>query len=189
PKDELVFYARFKQADLLRKLNQFGPAVQIYEQLTNTYPQHPDVLAAELAKADCYAAQAAADVSQLESALSIYERLFVVPSAPRPLRIEAGFKRGQALQRRGSVERAQSAWWEVVNTFLLEREPRSTLDAKARFWLARSLFELARSFEGAARLNEARNAYELIVQQDLLGAQAARAALARLGIVTPEGGR
>jgi cellulose synthase operon protein C len=185
PQSDLVFYARFKQGDLLRKLNQFGSAVQIYELLTREHPRHRDVLAAELAKADCYAAQAATDVSQLESALSVYERLQIVPTAPVELRIEAGFKRGYALLRRGPVDRAQAAWWEVVNTFLLGEERRSALGDRGRYWLARTLLELARSFETAGRLEEARNAYRLMAQQELPGGNLAREALLRLTGVAP----
>jgi tetratricopeptide (TPR) repeat protein len=190
PQSDLVFYARFKQGDLLRKLNQFGSAVQVYESITRDHPRERDVFAAELAKADCYAAQAASDVSQLESAMAIYERLQVVPTAPVELRIEAGFKRGYALSRRGSGDRAQTVWWEVVNTFLLGPERRQALGERGRYWLARSLLELGRSFEASGRLEEARNAYRLMTEQELPGGSLARQALGRLtGLAPSETGR
>lgn len=180
PKSDLVFWARFKQGDLLRKLNQFGSAVQIYEQLVNNYGQHHDVYAATLAQADCYAAQGAGDVSQLESAIAIYERLQVVPQAPVELRIEAGYKRGDALLRRGAVERAQATWWEVVNTFLIDAPTTAQLGARGPYWLARSLRDLARSLEASGKLDEARTAWELILQHNLPAPNLARTELARI---------
>ncbi len=181
PQSDLVFHARFKQGDLFRKLNQFGSAVQIYEQLTREHQHHSDIYGAELAKADCYAAQAGNDVSQLESAVTVYERLQVLPNVPTEVRVEAGFKRGYALLRRGPPERAQSVWWEVVNTFLLGEERRFALaDARGRYWIARALLELGRTLESGGRLEEARNAYRLMEQQELPGGSLAREALARL---------
>lgn len=190
PQSELVFYARFKQGDILRKLNQFGSAVQIYEDLVNNHGEHHDVYAAELARADVYAAQAATDASQLESATAIYERLQVLPAAAPELRIEAGFKRGHTLQRRGAAERAQGVWWEVVNTFLLGEDRTRRHGARGRYWLSRTLLELARSLEATAKLEDARNAYDLILQQELPGDGLARAELARItGAPLTEAGR
>jgi cellulose synthase operon protein C len=189
PQSHLVFYARFKQADLFRKLNLFAPAVQIYEQLVIEHSGHQDILAAELARADCYANLASGDVSQLESALIIYERLMVLPSATIDLRAEAGFKRGHALLRRGNPERAQAVWWELVSNFVLEETRPSHLGGRARYWLARSLLELGRSLEASARLDEARQAYHLMVQQGLPGSQLARSALSRLNGTPTEASR
>jgi cellulose synthase operon protein C len=180
PRSELVFYARFKQGDLLRKLNQVGPALRIYETLANDYAQHQDVYAVELARADCHAAQAASDLSQLESALTIYERLRDIPTAPAEIRIEAGFKYGYGLARRGPVERAHAVWWEVVNTFLLGTERREDPSGRHSYWLAKTLLELGRSLEAASKLEEARNAYRLMIEQGLPGPNLARAELARL---------
>jgi len=190
PKSDLVFHARFKQGDLLRKLNQFGSAVQIYEQLVNQFSQHPDVYAATLAQADCYAAQAANDASQLESAIAIYERLQVLPQAPMELRIEAGYKRGHALLRRDAVARAQGVWWDVVNTFLIDAPPGVELGGNGRYWLSRTLLELAHTLESAGKLDEARNAYELVLAKGLPGEHLVRVELARIaGQAVSEPGR
>jgi cellulose synthase operon protein C len=119
PASDLIFMARFKQGDLLRRLNQFGAAQQVYELLVRDFSRHPDVRAAELALADCHAAQAATDSSHLESAISIYERLQDQVAADVDLRVESGFKHGHALVRTGKTERAQEVWWPVVNAYLL----------------------------------------------------------------------
>jgi TolA-binding protein len=48
PQSDLVFYARLKQGDLLRKLNDFAAAQQVYESLVNNFPRHSDVFAAQM---------------------------------------------------------------------------------------------------------------------------------------------
>jgi hypothetical protein len=52
PTNELVFYARLKQGDLLRKLNQLGPAQQTYEFLLFNFQDHRDAALVEIALAD-----------------------------------------------------------------------------------------------------------------------------------------
>lgn len=208
PKDPLVFYARFKQGDILRKLNQWGPARQVYESIINQFPQNqnPDVLAAQMALADCLAAQANSDSSLDESAASIYERLRDLASAPVELRIEAGYKAGAALERRGQIDRAAETWWQVVNEFLLPHAPlppnvnpgssggpgesvaggtRSDLGTRGRYWLRRLLQDLGLMFEKAGRLDEARRAFELIRDQGLPQAEWAVTQLQRLGGLAP----
>jgi len=88
PQSDLVFYARMKEGDLLRKLNHFAPAQRTYEWLVDNFPQHRDVLLAQLALGDCHYAQAASDPSHWESAETIYERLQDYPTAPVDLRVE-----------------------------------------------------------------------------------------------------
>lgn len=182
PQNALIFAARLKQGDLLRKLNDFGPAEDIYLFLRNNFSQHGDVFAAELALADCYAAQGSVDASKLESAIGIYERLQELPAAPVDLRAEAGFKHGYALARRGGSEaqsRAESVWWPVVNALLLDDAQRVKLGPQGRYWLARLLLELGGVFEQQGKLEQARDAYELLLRQGLPGATLARTRLAR----------
>jgi len=180
PQSELVFYARLKQGDLLRKLNLFGPAQRVYELLVNNYAQHQDVLLAQLALADCHLAQAATDSSHWESALTIYERLQDLPTAPADLRVEAGYKHGYALSRRGNPDRAQATWMLAVNTFLLDPAVAGEL-GKGRYWMSRILLGLGDLYERDAKLDQARRAYELLLQQNLPGQALARQQLARLG--------
>jgi tetratricopeptide (TPR) repeat protein len=185
PGDELVFYARLKQGDLMRKLNDFATARQFYEDLINNYGQHPDVLLAQLALADSLFAQGANSVVNHESAAAIFERLRDRPDAPLDLRVEAGFKWGYALAKRAQPGPAQGVFWSVVNDFLLEPAQAARLGAKGRYWVARSLLELGQIHEDAGRLDEAQRAYTLIVEHQLYGVAQAQAKLARF---RPPGG-
>ena len=179
PQSDLVFYARMKEGDLLRKLNQFGAAQQVYESLVNRTPPYPDVLLAQLALADCHYAQAASDPSHWESAEVIYERLQDYHTAPVDLRVEAGFKHGYAQLKRGNPGRTEATWWLVTNTFLLDPTEAAALGAKGRYWMARTLLELGDLYEKEAKLDQARNAYELLLQQKLPGEAVARQRLVR----------
>lgn len=179
PRDELVFHARLKQGDLMRKLNDFGTARQLYEDLVYNSSQHPDILLAHLALADTLAAQGANSVVNYESASAIYERLRDLPSAPADLRVEAGFKWGYALAKRGQPAKAQAVFWSVVEGFLLEPAQAAQLGAKGRYWMSRSLLELGQIHEDAGRLDEAQRAYQWIIDNKLGGAAQAQAKLAR----------
>jgi cellulose synthase operon protein C len=186
PQDDLVFYARLKQGDLRRKLNQFGSAQQVYEFLTIHFAQHMDVLRAQLALADCHYAQAASDPSHWESALAIYERLQDLPDAPADLRVEAGYKHGNVLNRKGHADRAQAAWMLVINGFLLDSAKAAELGAKGRYWMSRVLLELGDLYEREAKLDQARQAYELLLTQKLPGGTLAQRRLARFSHENPE---
>jgi TolA-binding protein len=181
PKSDLVFYARLKEGDLLRKLNRFGLAQRVYELLVNDFSQHQDVLLAQLALADCHYAQTANDPTHWESAAAIYERLQDLPTAPVDLRVEAGFKHGYALAKRGTSDRAQAAWMLVINSFLLDSARAVELGAKGRYWMSRVLLELGDLYEKEAKLDEARRAYELLLKERLPGETLAQQRLARFG--------
>ena len=196
PRDELVFYARLKQGDLLRKLNDFAAARQVYEYLVNNYAGHPDELLAELALADSLFAQGANSLANYESASARFERLRDLPSAPVDLRAEAGYKWGYQLAKRAQAAKApgerdeqaakaQAVFWSVVDAFLLDPAQAARLGAKGRYWVSRSLLELGQIHEDAGRLDEAQRAYQLIVDYKLSGAAQARAKLARF---RPAGG-
>jgi tetratricopeptide (TPR) repeat protein len=183
PRSELLFQARLMQGDLLRQLNQFAAAQQTYEWLINNLGQHAGVWRAQLALADCHAAQAASDASHQESANAIYERLLDLPTAATPLRIEAGFKLGYALVRRGgeATERGRAVWWQVVTTFLVDRGPGADLGSRGRYWLSRVLLEVGASWEQAGDPRRAQNAYRLLIASGLPGEALARSRLARAG--------
>ena len=182
PQSDLVFYARLKQGDLLRKLNDFPAAQQAYESLVNIFPRHRDVFAAQMDLADCYAAQAATDPAAADRAAVIYEQLLTV-AAPDPrieLRVEAGYKLGASFSRRGQPARAQETWWrEVVNEFLLKEGRAAQLGAKGRYWMSRTLVELGTLCEQQEKLEEARQAWQLVVDAKLPFAALAQAKLAR----------
>ena len=179
PQSDLVFYARLKQGDLLRKLNDFASARQVYEDLINNSGQHPDILLAQLALADSLFAQGANSVVNHESATAIYERLRDLPSAPVDLRAEAGFKWGYALAKRNQSAKAQTVFWSVVDAFLLDTAQAAKLGAKGRYWISRALLELGQLHEDTGRLDEAQRAYQLIIDRKLSGVAQAQAKLAR----------
>ncbi len=189
PQDDLVFYARLKQGDLFRKLNDFASARQIYELLNNNYSQHPDILVAQLELADTLFAQGALPVN-VESAATIFERLRDLPSAPVDLRVEAGAMWGVALIKRSQtagtpterdqeMAKAQTVLWSVVNTFLRDPVQAAKLGATGRYWMSRSLLQLGQLHEDAGNLDEAQQAYQLIIESKLGGSAQARDKLAR----------
>lgn len=179
PRDELVFYARLKQGDLLRKLNDFGSARLVYEDLINNRGQHPDVLLAQLALADSLFAQGANNLTNYESAAALYERLRDLPAAPTDLRVEAGYKWGFALSRRGRAPEAQMVLWGVVDAFLIDAAQAAKLGATGRYWISRTLLELGQLLEDSGKLDEAQRAYQLILDHQLGGVAQAAAKLAR----------
>ncbi len=185
PRSDLIFTARFAQGDLLRELNQFANALQIYERLVIDFPQHGDVRAAELAVADCQAALSVAETSRLESALAGYERLQFLPTASLDLRLEAGFKHGYVYSRSGKLARAQQVWWPLVEPLISEAVPPARLGARGRYWLARILIELGSLHEQEGRFEQARDMFALMIRLGLPRADEARGALTRLGGVGP----
>jgi tetratricopeptide (TPR) repeat protein len=176
PRSRLIFAARLKQGDLLRRLGEFAAAQQIYEELINTAAQHPRILEAQLALADCHRAQAAREISHFESAITILERLRDLADAPADLRAEAGFKLGDMLASR-DPEAALAAWWPVAEALLLDASGGARLGAEGRYWLGRLLVRLAGVLEQAGRADEAREAWRLVVERSLPGAAIARARL------------
>ena len=187
PQDELVFYARLKQGDLLRRLNDMAAARQVYEYLVNNYPAHFDILLAEIALADCLFAQGANSFTNYESAAAIFERVRDLSSAPVDLRAEAGFKWGYALAKHAQSAKAQIIFWSVADAFLLDAAQATQLGAKGRYWVSRSLLELAQLHEDAGQIDEAQRSYQLILDYKLYGLAQAQAKLARFRL--PSGRR
>jgi len=179
PSDPLVFYARLKQGDIFRKLNDFGQAQQVYEYLVNNYTQHADVLVAQMALADCHSAQAANDPAHAESATAIYESLSERPDAPAELRIEAGYKFGLSHAQRGQAADAQKTWWRLVNDFLLDPAKSADLGATGPYWMGRTLLTLGDSLEQQQALDQAREAWQLIGRYHLPGGALAQERLTR----------
>src|SRR5690606_22391378 len=118
--NEYVFFARLEQGDILRRLNQFAAAEQVYLSLENNYPNHASRDIAQLALADTLLAQVDNDPTKFDAAISRLERLTDLAVDP-DLRIEAGFKLGFARQRQGDLRGAGDHYWDVYNRFLGER--------------------------------------------------------------------
>lgn len=169
PDDDLVFYARLKQGHLLRKLSEFGRAQQVYADLDNNpmFEQHPQRAAAQLALADTHAAQAVNDPSHLETAHRIYERLLDLTSAPADLRLEAGYKYGLSLSRHGQTDNAIRVWGSMMSFLKNTGSKSDALGANGRYWLSRSLLEFAELLRREGKLDQAREAYDLVIRSGL----------------------
>jgi tetratricopeptide (TPR) repeat protein len=181
---DLVFAARLRQGNIFRKLNDFPAAQRAYEDLVNRYPRRPDVVLAQLALADTHSAQSsAADTTHADAAQLLFEQLRDRVDAPRDVRVEAGHKLGLLLARRGRVEEAIAVWWrDVIQPNLREEAGPFEPGATRPYWLARTLRELGEALERLGRMDEARRAYELLLDQRLpAGESIARARLEQLG--------
>ena len=180
PASDLVFTARLKQGDLLRKLNRFPLAEQTYDDIIRKFPRHQGVLAAKLALADCHSAQVAVDPAHADRARELYEGLLAWPDASVDLRVEAGVKLGENYVTRGNLMRAEQVWWsDVVDAFLLKPANAAKLNATGRFWMSRALLRLGDLREQQAKLEEARQAWSLILKMTLPGETVAKSKLAR----------
>ncbi len=180
PQSDYVFYARLKQGDLLRKLNQFPQAQQVYETLLNNFSTHQDVVLAQLALAACHNAQSLSDSSHAERAIALFEQLRDRVDASVDVRVEAGFNLGHLLTRRGQPARAEAVWWrDVVTEFLLDETSAAQLGAKGRYWMTRTLLELGGLYEQQAKLDQAQEAWSLILRTGLPGENLARQRLGR----------
>lgn len=175
PESELTFFARMRQGDLLRKLNQFGAAQSRYEELLRAYPEHPRRHEAQMALAYTLLAQARNEPTRLDPAVAQLERLYDLPNLPVALRVEAGFQWAHALQIQGKSTRAEDAYWQLLTRFLLEEEAGVASSRTGDYWLARALFELAALYEQSGRISEALKLYDMVLTHDLPGAATARA--------------
>lgn len=183
PTSELVFSARLKQGDLLRKLNQFPQAQRVYEELVNKYSQRPDVVLAQLALAECHNAQSASEPLHLENAQVLFEHVRDRVDAPLEARVEAGFNLGYLLTRRGATAKAETVWWrDVVQEFLLKDDVAARLGDRGRYWMARTLLELGTLYEQQEKLEQAKEAWLLILRMKLPGESLAKARLARFNL-------
>jgi len=182
PDSDLVFYARMKQGDLMRRLSEFGRAQLAYASLDNdpAFANHPDRSAAQLALADTHAAQAANEPDHLEQAHRIYERLLDLPTAPIALRMEAGYKYGLSLSRHGQTDTAIRVWGSVMNFLLTANGKTDSFGPKGRYWLSRTLLYFGDLLRTEGKLEQAREAYDLVIASGLPGGSLAQEAIGRL---------
>jgi predicted negative regulator of RcsB-dependent stress response len=187
---ELIFPARMRIGDLLRELNQFPQAQQVYEYLVNNpaFASKPnDAILAQLALAECHEAQSADNASHADSATRIFEDLVERMDAPPDVRVEAGYNLGKILSR-SDAAKAQAVWWgDVVDAFLVKPGGPQGLGPKGRWWIARTLLEVGALFEQQGRLEEAKRAWLLLVNSGLPGEEIARERLARFHLPAAKG--
>ncbi|MCC5833613.1 MAG: tetratricopeptide repeat protein [Opitutales bacterium] len=174
PDHGLVFYARLKQGDLLRRLNDFGTALIVYDRLIRSHPDHPERYRAEMSRADCLLAQASQDPDRLEDALVAYERLMLLSSAPSDLRAEAVYKAATVYQIRGQLGARAATLWLLAERYLQpDSEQYGTLGASGRYWVGRGLIALAEQLESQGDTAGARRLYRGLVAHQFPGSHLA----------------
>jgi tetratricopeptide (TPR) repeat protein len=181
-RSELIFPARMREGDLLRELNQFPQAQQVYELLVNNpgSSQNPDdVILAQLALAECHEAQSADNPSHADSAVRIFEDLVERVDATADERVEAGYNLGKVLSRTDPAK-AQEVWWsDVVDAFLVHPVGPNVLGSKGRWWIARTLLDVGLLYEKEGKIDDAKRAWQLWVDSGLPEEAIARERLAR----------
>jgi len=167
PEDPKVFYARLMQGDILRILNAFAEARSIYEDIIAKWARHPEVYLAWMGLGDSLLAQQDKEAE----ASAIFERLYSLTDSPFDVKAEAAFKWGFALSRVKRTREAAEVWW-LTSRGLLASD--ASLDDKGRYWIGRSLLELAKTLEDLGQTEDARAAYKLVDDHNLAGAASAR---------------
>lgn len=190
PTSSMRFFARLKQGDLSRRLGDFAAALQVYERVLSEFATHPQRLRAELNRADCLLALGATNAVSLDEAAAQFGRIFDLPDSSPAVQAEAGYKWAYALSQQRNRDRAHTIWWLVVSRLLsisapLGQPSQNTpivpqLDANARYWVGRSLVDLASGLEADSRFQEARHAYDIIISYGLPGRALAEGKLLRL---------
>jgi tetratricopeptide (TPR) repeat protein len=172
PGHELVYYARLKQGDLARRLNDFPTALLLYERILAQFPDHPERYRAELSRADCLMALGSEDPDRFDMAAVIYERNCLLPAAQLPVRMEAGYKWGHSLRQLGDRDGCEAVFWLIYERFAKDPEMvRPVLnDEAARYWLARILVDLADLQLQKGEVAKGRRIYESILTMKLPGA-------------------
>lgn len=188
PDSRYVVSARLRQGDLARKLNDFGAALLVYDNLLAAYQNHPERARVEMARADTYLALSAKDATKYSAAEGAFERLFALPDLPSDMRVEAGFKWGFVLERAGNLNGARQAYWLVISQFL-RNAGAPVLDETGRYWMSRCLLQLGDLLAARGASPDARTVYALVGEYALPGANVARArieAMAHATTITPE---
>jgi tetratricopeptide (TPR) repeat protein len=184
PQSDLVFSARLKQGDLLRNLNDLPAAQHAYENLLNKPASQENLVLAQLALAECHNAQSSGDASHFARAQTLFEHLRDRVDASVDVRVEAGYNLGELWVRRDNKAKAREVWWnDVVNAFLLDGKRSGDLQAKGRYWMARTLYRAGEISEQQEKLEEAKEAWLLLIRMKLgWGEALAKAKLARFGL-------
>lgn len=169
PESSLFYYARLKQADILRNMNRFGAAQLIYENLLVHHSNHPESGLAELNRAKCLFALGHKDPDKGDLAIARFEYLFDLNYLPADLRIEAGYHWAFALISRQDTSRGQEVLWMLVSRFLIQNKEYMDYTYKGRYWLSRSVFDLGDLLERNNQVEEAQQVYSLILSMGLPG--------------------
>lgn len=181
--NELVTRANLAQADLYRLSDDFDHAALLYGDIAKNSPGTRDGRCAELRRADCILAKAvksntagnvAAANTQIKNAAEAYQLLFERPDQWPDMTAEAGYKwanaisllkpdpnevaRGEAAIRNEAVK----SHWFVVRQLTAGEKTFAALGT-GRFWLARSLFDIAQLYEQQGKFEDAREAFRYLL--------------------------
>lgn len=159
PDNPRNFYARLEQADILKLLNSFADARALYNDIINKYTSHPEIYLAWIGLGDAALAQN----SGARDAAAIFERLYSLPLLPEAARAEAAYKWSFALEREGKKNEADEVRWLTASEML----KGGKIQSGAKYWIGRSLYNLAKSMESDGRMRDARAVYETIVKNAL----------------------
>ena len=109
-------------------------------------------------------------------AAAIFERLYSLPDIPAAAKAEAAYKWAFALAKSGKKLEADEVAWLTANA-LLKIKPADEL---LKYWVGRSLLNLAQSLEERSLQRDAKAAYSLIAEMNLPSAGAARKKISSL---------
>lgn len=178
--DPLFYFARLKQGNLLRSMNDFAGAQIVYENLINGFPAHEMRYIAELSRADCMLALAGNEAGGLGDVVVVLERLLDLPNLPLDFQAEASYKWAFALIKTQSMTKAKEVLSLSVSRFLLDGQQAADLGAAGRYWVARSMLKLGELLEKEEALAEARRVYRKMIAFNLPGRHIAIARADRL---------
>ncbi|MBO7521086.1 MAG: hypothetical protein J6T16_02470, partial [Opitutales bacterium] len=149
----------------------------MYKNKIAEFESHPQIKIAYMGLCDCLLAQASGE----SDAAMMFERIYSMPGVKGAVKAEAAFKWGFALERMGRYREATEVWWISANEILNPKSgQKSEQDAKERYWVARTLLELAKTFEAMGENSSAAAAYELIASRNLPGGRSAKIKLLNL---------
>jgi TolA-binding protein len=170
PAHELVFPARIRQGDILRKLDEFSLAQQTYENLIQQFNgKRDDVYLVELYRANSLMAQAGGDPQRLIAVAADLENLFDRPDAPVDFRLEAGFAWAHCLREAGNRNAAEEALWQVATLAAPDGGVDPDLSPSGRVWLAKTLLRLADMLSADGKPRESARALDILVRNRLPG--------------------
>jgi tetratricopeptide (TPR) repeat protein len=182
PNHELVYFARLKQGDLARRLNDFPTALLLFERLLTQYPNHPERYRAELSRADCLMALGSEDPARFDQAAVVYERNCLLNVAPLPVRMEAGFKWAHSLRQQGDIEGSEAVFWLLYERFVVDPDLNQSIvhGEAGRYWVARVLLELGELQSQKGAVSTAKQIYEILLEMKLPGTALARSRIEAL---------
>ena len=177
PDSPKVFYAKISQAEILRLMGDFANAAAMYKNIISEFESHPQIKIAYMGLGDCLLAQP----SGASDAAMMFERIYSMPGIQGGAKAEAAFKWGFALERLGRLREAAEVWWICANEILNPKsKQKGGLGGNERYWIARALLELAKTFEAMGENSSAVSAYELLIRHNLPGEQNAKIKLLNL---------